>query len=534
MPIRDPVLELEARARFLHLPIKNGAPKRDVTLEIGDSPPQNLTIELSDSEPDWWTSVDISSQVGKTIRLTTSRLPAGSTAFSQVFQSNDVPGVVEAYGEAKRGLFHFSPRRGWLNDPNGLVYFQEEYHLFFQHNPYGWGWGNMHWGHAVSRDLVRWTELPPALLPDLQGTMYSGSAVVDVRNDSGLGVAGKPPLLLFYTAAGNPFTQGMASSMDGRIFTKWPGNPVVPHIAGENRDPKVFYHAQSHRWVMVLYVEEGGEHTLQFFNSQDLRSWTLTSKISGFYECPDLVALPLDGESDQMKWVLSAANSDYMVGSFEGERFTPDTPIIKGQSGRGFYAAQTFNGIPESDNRVIQIGWFQTETRGEPFNQAMSFPMELGLITTPSGPRLTWTPVRELGQLEDVAHDVRATTLRPGSVEPWAGFSAEAGRLTLEFLDTDSILSLNLRGLAIIYDGANREIRIGNLNVAVPPSNGRQRLDILVDRIGVEVFAGGGQVFIPYPQVFDHSRKDWKIGVEKGEFQFTSVRLARIKSAWTP
>jgi sucrose-6-phosphate hydrolase SacC (GH32 family) len=203
-------------------------------------------------------------------------LPADSAALSAIEQGDGIQDEGSMYREPLRGQFHFSPKRGWNNDQNGMVFYNGEYHLFFQHNPYGWDWGNMHWGHAVSRDLVHWDELGDKLLPDDMGPMFSGSAVVDWKNTSGFGKDGRPPLVLIYTAAGNPTVQCIAYSTDGRKFTKFAGNPVLKEITGGNRDPKVMWHEASRKWVMVLYVEWQKKHTIHFFNSPNLRNWSLT------------------------------------------------------------------------------------------------------------------------------------------------------------------------------------------------------------------------------------------------------------------
>lgn len=286
--------DFTATRRYLHLPIKNGAPKRVVTLLVDGAVAVRNDIELAPAAPDWWAPMEISAWLGKSLTLQVDKLPDDSTALATIEQGDTLKDAESLYREPLRGQFHFSPRRGWNNDPNGLVFHNGEYHLFFQHNPYGWGWGNMHWGHAVSRDLVRWQELGDVLLPDDLGPMFSGSAVVDWKNTSGFGRDGQPPLVLIYTAAGTPAMQCLAWSTDGRRFTKYAENPVVGQITGGNRDPKVIWHEPTQRWVMVLYVTmEGGRHTVHFLTSPNLREWkpaSITEGLTGssyLYECPD-------------------------------------------------------------------------------------------------------------------------------------------------------------------------------------------------------------------------------------------------------
>ncbi|NWF85857.1 MAG: glycoside hydrolase family 32 protein, partial [Bryobacteraceae bacterium] len=236
---------------------------------------RQFEIELSD-QPEWWAFLDVKPWRSQTVIVRAEGLPAGSRALEMIDQGNAINGAETLYRERLRPQFHFTSRRGWNNDPNGLVYFEGTWHLFYQHNPYGWNWGNMHWGHAVSRDLVHWKETGDVLFPDAMGTMFSGSAVVDWQNTSGFGRRGVPPLVLFYTAAGGtsklsegrPFTQCLAYSTDkGRTWIKYAGNPVLPEITPGNRDPKVIWHEPSRRWIMTLYVENNREHTIQFYAS---------------------------------------------------------------------------------------------------------------------------------------------------------------------------------------------------------------------------------------------------------------------------
>jgi sucrose-6-phosphate hydrolase SacC (GH32 family) len=536
--LTDAQREFKIEKRYLHLPIKNGPTRKVAALVDGRAVVRN-DIGLADGEPDWWAFMDVSAWHGQTVTLQVDKLPEDSTALTSIEQSDAIKGVEDLYREPLRGQFHFSSRRGWNNDPNGLVFFKDEYHLFYQHNPYGWGWGNMHWGHAVSRDLVHWQELGDKLLPDELGPMFSGSAVVDWNNTSGLGQNGQPPVVLFYTAAGNPTTQCLAYSTDGRTFTKYPGNPIVKQITGGNRDPKVIWHEPSKQWVMTLYVGLPGKdvpekHTIHFFTSPNLKDWTLTSQTDGFFECPDFFELPVDGDATQRKWVLTAASSAYMLGTFDGTKFTPETPSLPGHRGRGFYAAQTFSDIPAQDGRRIQIGWFQTATPGMPFNQSMTIPLELKLAGTPDGPRLTWTPVKELAALRTKDHNLGPLTLAPGDASPLAAMNAELVELRAEFEPGQAReIAFTVRGATIVYNAEKQELAVNGHVAPAPLRDGKQQLIIYCDRTGLEVFASDGLTYVPMP--FQPKPEDRKLDVQAkgGGVRFTALRVYELKSAWS-
>lgn len=530
---------LTASARYLHLPIKNGALKRVVTLLVDGKVVVRNDIELADGTPDWWAPMEVSEWQGKPVTLRVDKLPEDSTALSSIGQSDTIRNNDDLYREPLRGQFHFSPQRGWNNDPNGCVFYNGEYHLFFQHNPYGWGWGNMHWGHAVSKDLVHWQELGDKLLPDDMGPMFSGSAVVDWNNTSGFGKDGKPPLVLFYTAAGNPTVQGMAYSTDGRKFTKYAANPVLKQITSGNRDPKVIWHEPTKRWVMVLYVGlEGGKHTVHFFTSPNLRDWTLASIAEGIagtpflYECPDFFELTVDGDASRRKWVLLGADSRYAVGSFDGIRFTAEQTNLPGHRGKGFYAAQSFSDVP--DGRRIFIGWWQTETKGMPFNQSMTVPLDLKLTQTDDGPRMTFSPVKELEVLRMKTHLPNVKSLKPGDKNPLDAISAELVEVRVEFEPGDAKeVVFNIRDIMVEYDVMKQELSVAGHRAPAPLRDGKQRLIIYCDRTGAEVFASDGLCYVPMPFHTKPENKRLFFETRGGTATVNALEVHELRSAWT-
>jgi sucrose-6-phosphate hydrolase SacC (GH32 family) len=529
---------LTASARYLHLPIKNGAPKRLVTLLVDGKVVVRNDIELADGTPDWWAPMEVSEWQGKPVTLRVDKLPEDSTALSSISQSDTVKDSEQMYRESLRGQFHFSPKRGWNNDPNGCVFYNGEYHLFFQHNPYGWGWGNMHWGHAVSKDLVHWQELGDKLLPDDMGPMFSGSAVVDWNNTSGLGKDGKPPLVLFYTAFGNPTVQGMAYSTDGRKFTKYAANPVLKQITSGNRDPKVIWHEPTKRWVMVLYVGlEGGKHTVHFFTSPNLRDWTLASIAEGLagtpflYECPDFFELAVDGDAARKKYVLLGADSAYAIGSFDGNKFLPDVTRLPGHRGKGFYAAQSFSDVP--DGRRIFIGWWQTETKGMPFNQSMTVPLELKLTQTDDGPRMTFSPVKELESLRGKTLALESMTLKPGDKNPLDEFQVELLEIRTEIDPGDANeIVFNIRDSMIIYDAKMQELTVNGQRAPAPLRDGKLRLTIYCDRTGLEVFASDGLCYMPMPFNCKPENRQIFLETRGGSANVLTLQAYELRSAW--
>ncbi|HEU5068780.1 MAG TPA: glycoside hydrolase family 32 protein [Verrucomicrobiae bacterium] len=533
---RDVTREILIQQPYLNFPVKNGAPKKRVTLLVDGREQTRFDIELADGRPDWWAFWDAAPYRGKTLTVKVDRLAEDSAGLRAIEQSPTLKEAGDLYHEARRPQFHFTSRRGWLNDPNGLVYFEGEYHLFYQHNPYGWNWGNMHWGHAASRDLVHWRELPEALYPDEHGTMYSGSAVVDWHNTAGFQTGRKPALVAMFTAAGHPFTQGLAYSNDrGRTWTKYGNNPVLGHLAAENRDPKVVWFAPGQKWVMALYLYQ---HDYALFESRDLKQWTKLQDFTlpGDAECPNFFALPLAGDARSLRWVFYGANGVYVVGRFDGRQFVPETPPRRLQNGNCWYASQVFSDIPPGDGRCILIPWGRLPDgeifRGMPFNQMMGLPVELALRDAPAGPELTVQPVRELKSLRQKTHRLKPQTFVPGD-NPLANITGDLLEIEAQLSVGDAQkITLELRGVPVIYDVKAQTLSCLGSQAALAPQAGKITLHCFVDRASVDVFGGDGTLYLPMAKALSPENRRLKLSCLGGRAGIVSVAVYELKSAW--
>lgn len=333
--------------------------------------------------------------------------------------------------EKFRPIYHHTPAYGWMNDANGLVYKDGEYHLYFQYNPYGSKWGNMHWGHSVSKDLVHWTHEQPAIARDTMGHIFSGSCVVDHNNTAGFG---KDAIIAFYTSHKNlpgnhqRQQQCIAYSLDnGRTYTKYEGNPVLTPFDGlENfRDPKVFWYAPQNKWVMIVSADKN----MRFYESKDLKKWNYMSEWGAGYgpqpnqfECPDFFEMAVDGNAQHKKWVMivninpgfayGGSGTMYFVGQFDGHKFTCDTAPndVKWLDwGKDHYATVTYSNTP---GRIIAMPWmsnwqYANLTPTQQFRSQNALPRELKLYTADNGEQLvSAAPVKETEALRNKATDL--------------------------------------------------------------------------------------------------------------------------------
>ncbi len=388
-------------------------------------------------------------------------------------QLQDKKNVIEPY----RPVFHFTPPSHWMNDPNGLFYFEGEYHLFYQHYPDSTVWGPMHWGHAVSADLVHWEHLPIALYPDSLGLIFSGSVVIDENNTSGFGQEGRPPLVAIFThhnmddeKAGREDyeKQSIAYSNDrGRTWTKYANNPVLINQTGSRdfRDPKVFWYELTKSWIMITAVQDH----IRLWSSDDLKKWKYQSEFGkewgshgGVWECPDLFPIITEDTHDTVWVLLQSINPggpnggsaiQYFIGNFDGKNFTlhPEfIPLVTDgkamwvDHGPDNYAGVTWSGIPASDGRRLFLGWmsnwsYATVVPTKTWRSAMTIPRSLTVKNTDKGKRLISTPIIELQSLRKKTIPLKPMTFRDTlDITKNYSFNLSSFELELEF-DVDSI-----------------------------------------------------------------------------------------------
>ncbi len=536
----DLTREIHIDKRYLNLPVAKSLPKHYIDVLVDGRIVREFDMKLAtpDTEPDFWVFLDMKPFMGRTATVKLMNSWAMDNRLDVISLDDSIKNAETFYKEKHRPQFHFSSRRGWNNDSNGLVWYKGEYHLFYQHNPYGWPWGNMTWGHAVSRDLVHWEELGDAIHPDELGTIFSGSAVIDHNNTSGFQTGDEKPLVCIYTYAGGrnlmsrgeKFTQAIAYSNDrGRTFTKYEGNPVIEHIKAGNRDPKVIWHEPTEQWSMVLYLDD---REMGFFTSDNLRQWDYHGKMECFHECPELFELPVNGNADNCKWVLYGASGDYLLGDFDGEMFHPESEPIRFHYGNAFYASQTFNNIPAEDGRRIQIAWGRSATPEMPFNQCMLFPVTLALHETEDGLRMFANPVREIELLQDRRHLCENHTLKP-SANPLKAVRGDLFHIRAEISPQQAEqVGFDLRGVEVLYDVDKQQLACRGRTAPLKLHDGRITLEILLDRTTIEIFGNDGRMYMPVASIPDDDNRSLGVFCRGGDAHIDMLEVFELRSVW--
>ena len=518
--------------RYLNIPVERTSDMGLFQISVGGVQKREFPVQLAEHAIDYWIFLDVSEFKGSTITLTAlNGVPSSSAqaALSHIYQANQIEGAATLYKESNRPQFHFTVKRGWSNDVNGPIFYKGQYHLFWQAFPFGVKWDTdfMYWGHAVSKDLIHWRELAPALMVDKLGSPWSGTSFVDHHNTGGWG---KDALVLVYTAfdrTTHKQVQCLAYSIDnGATFKRAAANPVLDtnREVGSNdtRDPKVFWYEPGKRWVMVLFEKDG----MSFFNSTDLKTWTRRSHHKGFHECPDFFELPIDGDSNRKKWILHGGSSSYEIGTFDGEKFTAESPVLhyaEGKNLRGddvLYAAQSFGEMP--DGRRIQMAWGRIQLEGMPFTQMILFPTEFKLKTTKDGLRMQAAPIHEIAQLRTKARTWSALTV--------TGANQKLGSAGSGPLDVKLQASLGSGDrLVIRYDG-NDLTTIASEDL----ENGRGEVEVLIDKGIAEIFVDGGARYITRELPLSTGGHGLELSLSQKASVINRLEIYEMKSMWTP
>lgn len=516
---------------LLNLPVQNSASMRRVTVMVGGQPVRDFNIRLATGgTPDWWAYVDVSAFTNQMATLSISSLSSVNDGLYAIFQTNGIVDATNLYQESLRPQLHFSAKRGWLNDANAMVYHNGKYHLYYQHDPFDWGGGGQKWwGHAVSTDMVNWVELPEGLYSRSFGDeVYSGSAIVDTANTGGFKTGTNDTIVAAFTSTARG--ECIDYSNDGGLtFAEITNNPVVIH---NGRDPHLLWYAPSNYWVMAVYDATGGDG-IRFYSSPNLRQWTYRSKINGYFECPDIFQLQVDGNTNNLMWLLCDASSGYQLGQFDGATFTPGTSKLPGNSGSGFYASQTFTSMKPGDNRKVRIGWAQISTPGMPFNQLMYFPTELTLQTTSNGVRLCSNPIAEIANNVINVYTWTNLTLNPG-YNPLSGIRGSLFDVKAQFsVGTAQSLTFTFQGVVVTYNASTRTISCNGDTQSLPPINGVIQLEIIVDRDTVEIFGNNGQLYMPLPANNSSGNSLISVACTGGNVTFNSLAVDKLKSTWS-
>lgn len=489
------------------------------------------------------------------------------------------------YTEKYRPQFHFSPPKGWMNDPNGMVFYAGEYHLFYQHYPDSTVWGPMHWGHAVSKDMVHWENLPIALYPDSLGLIFSGSAVVDWKNTSGLGTAENPPLVAIFThhnmnreksGSTDVENQGIAFSLDkGRTWKKYENNPVLLNQGSRDfRDPKVLWHQDTQKWNLILSAHD----RVQIFSSENLKDWTFESEFGsdagahgGVWECPDLFPLKVNG-GDQTKWVMivninpggpnGGSGVQYFVGDFDGHAFTAASKETSWLDyGRDNYAGVTWSDVPVEDGRRLFLGWmsnwdYANLVPTEVWRSAMTVPRELKLEEADGKYQVVSEPVTELNQLRDQAGKITFATEQISGEKQLEtkDINLNQCELVLDLepgenaADSLGLILENPLGewIKIGYSAKSKQFFVdrtksGNMSFSdrftgidyAPYEIGKQlQLHLYLDAASVELFVDGGKLVMTDCFFPTENFSKLSLFAEKGEFKLAGGSITNLSGIW--
>ena len=534
----------KADKRYLVFPCSRGLRGRNKVFINVDGKPYMSVYDalIASSNPDHWRFIDLKLLQGKTLSV---KIEGPDAAGIKLVKTSDtIPGKYPVYREPGRPKIHFSPLRGWLNDPSGMIYFDGKWHLYYANTRFSnvMAGPNNAWGHATSTDLLHWEEQPIFLTP-VRGkcSFWTGGAAVDVANTTGLNRPGKPVIVFSAnngSDAPNSFTQCTFASTDGGMTAiRNPEMMYKPLPAdksrrgGGTRDPMIFWYAPEKKWVMVVYVQLSGvKNTFCFFESKDLKNWTETSVLDDMYECPNLFQLPVDGKKADTRWVTWGSSTEYRIGKFNGKAFVPDHKRkLRAHHGQ-YSASQVFANAP--GGRIVQIGWAHCCDYQKEFSQMASFPLELSLRTTPDGVRLYQDFIPELAKLRNKGSKRKDVVVKAGAPLK-VGDVSQPAEIIAEF-DPGNASRVTFTGaeLNVSWTAKSRQLDVNGQRIRLSPKNGRVVLHILLDIPSVEVVSGGGENYIikgrDYRKLGEKSPME--IRADGGDVKFGRLEVYPLKS----
>ena len=503
---------IEVKSQFLLLPVQEKEENANIQVIVDNVQRQTLNVKLAVDKVDYYVPLDIKRWGAKSVLLDITfhgdrRATGAIKDFACWKEMKQTDRFDTANKERFRPAYHHTPVYGWMNDPNGMFYKDGVYHLFYQFNPYGSQWENMTWGHSTSRDLIHWEAQPIALEPDVLGSIFSGSCVVDKNNTSGFG---QGAVVAFYTSAGHAQTQSMAVSTDqGKTFKKWADNPILVSDVPDFRDPKAFWNPEIQKWNLILAAGQ----EMRIYSSPDLKKWTYESSFGkgygchdGVWECPDLMKLQVRG-TDKQKWMLicninpggsfGGSATQYFVGDFDGHRFTCDQTDTRWMDyGKDHYATVTFDNAP--DGRRIALAWmsnwqYANQVPTWQFRSANSVPRDLGLFEYQGKTYCSVTPSKEL--LAARGKVVKKPT--------------ETCEIVVDVKGNSEIVLSNTKGECVVmnYDVAAKTFKMNRANsgdgsfseafpatTTAPTYGDIRQLRIFIDKCSVEAFDADGKM----------------------------------------
>ena len=535
-PQMENAQEIKITGKYIIFPVSNKGQRGRMTIVVDGQLVHNLDCDFPPNKDsiDWWTYLDMSEYVGKTAKIVARAAPE----ICEMFEASDeIRNLQPLYDEAFRPQFHISQKRGWNNDPNGMCYYDGQYHFFWQCNPAGRGWANMYWGHATSTDMVHWTEHDRALRSfgdDVENrhpkmadkNCFSGSGNVDLNNSGGWQKGDEKTIVLAFTDTG--CGEALAYSNDrGKTWKYYEKNPVIEH---SGRDPKLMWYEPGQHWVIAVF-DQNKEHgrNIAIYTSKDLKEWKLQSNIPGYFECAEIFELPVDGDPTKTKWVIFAADAQYAFGHFDGKKFTPEHEGKHRVHWGSYYASQCFSNSP--DGRVVQVGWARIDIPNMPFNQTFTVPTNLTLHTTEDGVRMFATPIKELEQLRKPNPKSAGDKLLTDA-SPTVEFETEDQLFDIVVTlrqGTASKAVLRFGENVATYDFAQQKLD----EMPLKMKDGIVTFRVLVDRPMYELIGGGGACYKT------SGRRDMgkplgtiSLTAEGGSLTVESIKAYEMKSTW--